>query len=140
MRPSWGLRTATCRLTLIDERPVAPSTGIERILRLTRWLQQNTALRAVLAGVVAAGGLGVAAFTLALGHCSAFGGRCPAEPVPLWENDVFGGVGIGVAVSVFALAAAIRPSRRGLIVGAIAAAALGLVAGLWGAAATGRLG
>ncbi len=107
---------------------------------MMRLLRRNATLRGVLAGVVAAGGLGLAAFTLALGHCSAFGGRCPAERVPLWENDVFGGVGLGVAVSVFAVAAAIRPSRWGLIVAVIIAAALGVGAGLWGAAATGRLG
>lgn len=97
-------------------------------------------VRAVLAAVTAVGGFGVAALTLALGHCSSFGGRCPAEPVPLWENDVFGGVGIGVAVSVFAVIAAARPDRSGLTIGAVVAVPLGLVAGFAGAAATGRLG
>jgi hypothetical protein len=64
-----------------------------------------------------------------LGHCSAFAGRCPADPVPLWEDDVFGGVGIAVAASVLAVAAAVRPDRRGLAIGAVAAVAVGLIAG-----------
>ena len=102
---------------------------------LIRWLQQHGKVRAALAAAVVVAGLGVAVLTLMVGHCSAFGGRCPAEPVSLWDNDVFGGVGIAVAVSAFALAVAIRPDRRGVTVGAVAAVVAGPIAGLWAAVA-----
>lgn len=84
--------------------------------------------------VVATVGFAIAVLTVAVGHCSAFGGRCPAEPQPLWENDVFGGVGSAVAVSVFAIAVAVRPSRRGVAIGSVVAVTVGLGAG-WGAVA-----
>lgn len=35
-------------------------------------------------------GIAVAALTVALGDCSAFGGTCPREPISIFEDDVFG--------------------------------------------------
>ena len=36
----------------------------------------------------------------AVGHCSAFGGRCPAEPVPVWDDDVFGMSFLGAVIAI----------------------------------------
>ena len=36
----------------------------------------------------------------AVGHCSAFGGRCPADPPPLFEDDVFGTAFMGGLVAI----------------------------------------
>lgn len=109
-------------------------------MRLTRWFRRHGFVRAAVAAVVAAGGLAVAALTVILGHCSAFGGICPHEPPPLWENDVFGGAAFGVAVSVFAVAVAVRPDRRGLTIGAVLAVAVGGAVGLWAVAVTSTFG
>lgn len=53
-------------------------------------------------GVV--GGL-IVVLAVTVGHCSAFGGRCPADPPPLWDDDVFGmsftGALIAVAVPIW---------------------------------------
>lgn len=85
------------------------------------------------AGAVVVGCSGVV-LTLAVGHCSAFGGRCPAEPVPLLEDDVFGIVATIVAVTTAIVAVCTRPDRRGLLTGVAVAAPLGLLVGV--AAAT----
>lgn len=49
-----------------------------------------TAFLRLLAVVSALIGIAVAALTIWIGDCSAFGGRCPREPDPLLEDDVFG--------------------------------------------------
>lgn len=77
-----------------------------------------------------AGGFGIALFTVALGHCSAFGGRCPADPQPLLQDDVFGGVAVGLFVGLLSAALALWPDRTGVVVGIGAGAPLALVAGL----------
>ena len=76
---------------------------------------------AVLAAVVGAGIVLVAA---TLGHCSAFGGRCPADVPPLWDDDVFGMSAMGGALIVGPLLALRRGPHRWWIAvgGAIVAA------------------
>lgn len=77
---------------------------------------------AVVAAVVGAGMILVGA---TVGHCSAFGGSCPADPPPLWEDDVFGMAATGAALVVGPLLALRRRSRRWpTAVGGAAAAAL----------------
>ncbi len=60
-------------------------------------------------------GATAAALLTWVGHCSAFGGRCPADPEPLWENDVFGTVWMIVAVTVALGTFCLRPDRRGAV-------------------------
>ncbi len=45
-------------------------------------------------------GLGIIVLVSAVGHCSAFGGRCPSEPPPLLEDDVFGTAFFGALLAV----------------------------------------
>jgi hypothetical protein len=76
-----------------------------------RWV---TALRIVLGTT---GALAGAAWTMAIaavGHCAAFGGRCPSPPPPLLEDDVFGGLVVGLTLAVASVVLALRPGRRGL--------------------------
>jgi hypothetical protein len=56
------------------------------------------------------GGLAFALLVSAIGHCSAFGGRCPADPEPLMQNDVFGSVAATIAIAVWVVALC-RPGR-----------------------------
>jgi hypothetical protein len=60
-----------------------------------------------------AGGL-FSLLVAAVGHCAAFGGRCPAERPPLLEDDIFGGLVLGLSALVTSLVLAIRPDRRGV--------------------------
>lgn len=83
-------------------------------------------MRATVAAVATALGLTVAFLSAALGHCSAFGGLCPNPPQPWWQDDVFGGVLFGVALATFAIVAALRPGRRGVLLAVGAAVAVSL--------------
>ncbi len=78
-------------------------------------------------------------FTVVLGDCAAFGGRCPSTPEPLVSNDVFGGTAIGVFIGVFSIGVAISPHSRGVVYAIAAAAAAGVAAGWWAVAAIGTL-
>lgn len=84
----------------------------------------------VAAGVAAAVfGVGMILVAATVGHCSAFGGRCPAERPPLWEDDVFGMSAIGGALLVGPLLALRRGRHRWLVaIGAtlVAAVVVGL--------------
>lgn len=86
---------------------------------------------AVIAAVLAALlGIGMILVAATVGQCSAFGGRCPADPPPWWEDDVFGMSAMGSALVVGPLLALRRgPGRwRVAVGGAIAAAVvIGLV-------------
>ena len=44
-------------------------------------------------------GLGLILVVSAVGHCSAFGGTCPSDPPPLWDDDVFGTTFIGAFIA-----------------------------------------
>ena len=87
---------------------------------------ENRPVRAAVAVAASALGLATALLSAALGHCSAFGGRCPDPPQPWWQDDVFGGVFGGMALATFAIVVAVRPGRRGLLVAVGAALAAGL--------------
>jgi hypothetical protein len=86
-------------------------------------------------GTAVVGGT-AAALVTSVGHCSAFGGRCPADPEPLWENDVFGMVWMIGAVTVAVVMFCMRPDRRGAAAGVAGGAIVGLVAGLLAVAFT----
>ena len=81
-------------------------------------------------------GATAAAWLTWVGHCSSFGGRCPADPEPLWENDVFGTVWMIVAATVAVVTLCMRPDRRGAVVGVVRGVVLGLVVGLLAVAYT----
>ena len=78
---------------------------------------------AVLASVV---GVGIVLVAATLGHCSAFGGRCPADLPPLWDDDVFGMSAMGGALIAGPLLALRRGPNRWWIAlaGAVGAALL----------------
>jgi hypothetical protein len=65
------------------------------------------------------GGGSFALLVAAIGHCAAFGGRCPAPRPPLLEDDIFGGLVLGLSVLVTSVVLAIRPDRRGVSLVAI---------------------
>jgi hypothetical protein len=89
-------------------RAVGPANGGRR-----PWFR-HPVVRVVGGGVGAVGGGTFALLAAAFGHCAAFGGRCPAVPPPPHEDDVFGGLAVGLAVLVASLVLAVRPDRRGL--------------------------
>ena len=65
-----------------------------------------------------------------VGSCSAFGGRCPSDPEPLLQDDVFGMASTGAAVALSGLVLVVPALRRRWPV-AVAVVALGaVVAGL----------
>ena len=88
------------------------------------WLRWIVGVGTALVGATAA------ALLTWVGHCSAFGGRCPADPEPLWDNDVFGTVWMIVAVTVAVVTLCLRPDRRGAVVGVVRGVVLGLAVGL----------
>lgn len=95
--------------------------------------------RGVAAGVVVLAGLAMLLLAIAVGDCSFAGGRCPADPVPLWEDDVFGTAAIGLAMLVAAPMLARRPSWRGAGRAAAVAAIVALPGG-WLIAEAARTG
>ncbi len=109
-----------------DERAAAHPQPRRWVL----WLRWIVGVGTALVGATAA------ALLTWVGHCSAFGGRCPADPEPLWENDVFGTVGMIVAVTVTVVTLCRRPNRRGVVVGVVRGVVLGLVVGLLAVAST----
>ncbi|MDH4160486.1 MAG: hypothetical protein OEV62_09535 [Actinomycetota bacterium] len=76
-------------------------------------------------------GLGMVGLAATLGSCSAFGGRCPADAPPWYDDDVFGMAAMGAALVVAVPWFLSRPSRRrlvqALVAGAVAAVLVGLV-------------
>jgi hypothetical protein len=86
----------------------------------------------ITAGGAVVVGLGMVLIAIAVGDCSAFGGRCPAEPTPLLEDDAFGTAAFGTFMATAAPIFATAPSRRrlgaALAIGAAAAIVVGLVA------------
>ena len=61
-----------------------------------------------------------------LGRCNAFGGRCPADEPPLFDDDVFGMAAIGAFLIVAVPLFFSRPSAKRVLI----ALPLGLAAGL----------
>jgi hypothetical protein len=85
--------------------------------------------RGVVAGLVVLAGLGLVLLAIAVGDCSFAGGRCPADPVPWWDDDVFGAAAAGLAMVVAAPMLARRPNWRGVRDAAAVAAVVALVGG-----------
>jgi hypothetical protein len=85
-----------------------------------------------MAGIVACIviGLVIVVVVAALGHCSSFGGRCPAEPGPLLEDDVFGTAAAGAALAVGGPMFLLKPSARRLGQALVVAAVVGVIVGL----------
>lgn len=98
---------------------------LERIARARwlRWLRGTTAVAAVVVG-----GFIVLA-TATLGHCSAFGGRCPRGSSSI-DAEVFWGVAAGTAIAVGVPLWMRSPSRRGLLRALLIAAPVALLVGL----------
>lgn len=78
-----------------DRPPDPPTDRRPDGSRSLAWIL--AALLAVLSSLL---GLAILVVGTVLGHCSAFGGRCPAEPGPLLDNDVFGLAVVGSAMIV----------------------------------------
>lgn len=101
--------------------------GAEPDLPRRRWAHRA---RWVTGAVATVGGVAVALLVAAIGHCSAFGGRCPADPEPLLHNDVFVLVAATIAITGWIVAVCLRPDRSGVAVGFLAGLVLGASAGL----------
>ena len=97
-------------------------------LRSGGWPQR---LRRLLAGtaivVAVVVGLSMIVVAMAVGRCDAFGGTCPAEPPPLWEDDTFGTAAFGAALVVAVPVFVSRPSKRRFVL----AVAVGLAAAVF---------
>ena len=83
-----------------------------------RWYQRPW-VRALLGVAAVFGGL-VAAASAWVGQCAAFGGTCPADPPSLLQDDVFGGVLVGLAMLTAGGILAVRPDRRRLATATVA--------------------
>ncbi len=69
-------------------------------------------------------GLGLVLVAATLGRCDAFGGRCPAERPPLYDDDVFGMASVGAALVLAPLGLRARRLRPVPLIGAVVAGAL----------------
>ena len=87
----------------------------------------------VVAVVIGVSMIGIA---MVVGQCDAFGGRCPAEPTPLWEDDMFGTAASGALLAVAAPVFLTRPSKRRFVLalglGIAAAVFVGFLARSYG--------
>jgi hypothetical protein len=104
-----------------------------------RQLVTHPITRGVVAGSVVLAGLAMLLLAIAVGDCSFAGGRCPADPVPWWEDDVFGTAATGLAMLVAAPMLARRPNWRDAGRAAAAAAVVALLGG-WLIAEAARTG
>ena len=99
-----------------------PGTSTTRF----QWLRILASVSAVLFGV------GLIVLVAAIGHCSSFGGACPADSQPLWEDDVFGSAAFGgfvaVAVPMWLARPSLQRMRLAVPVGLGAALVVGLIA------------
>jgi hypothetical protein len=91
-------------------------------------------MRRSLLGVMTVGavifGLCLILVAVTLGRCDAFGGRCPADDPPLFEDDVFGMAAFGAFLLVAVPYFLYRPSKRQLLVAVSIGVAAGLMVGL----------
>lgn len=93
-----------------------------------------TGLRvAVGIGAVLAG-LGVVLITIAVGHCSAFGGTCPSAAG--FDTEVFFGAAAGAALATGVPLFVYRPSRKQLFIALMWAVSVGALVGVVAAGAT----
>lgn len=91
------------------------------------WLKAARIIGGIGAVVV---GLGLVFVVAALGHCSSFGGSCPADPPPLLEDDVFGTSALGAALAVGVPTWLTAPTVRRLKLAVPVAAGAGVLVGL----------
>ena len=93
--------------------------------RTIQWLK-------ILRGVVAGSAILIGAFvvmaTATLGHCSAFGGRCPRPNT--FDGEIFGGAAIGMALAVGVPMWMHRPTLRGLLRAVVVATLVALPVGV----------
>lgn len=97
----------------------------------TWWARAARALTSALAVVI---GVGIVLFTIAIGHCSAFGGRCPRDPA--FQDDVFWSAAAGTAIAIGVPMILHRPSWRRLTLALIAAAMGSVLIGLFAVSVT----
>jgi hypothetical protein len=125
--------------TTLDNDATAQGEPMREHPGRLRQLVTHPITRGVAAGVVVLAGLAMVLLAIAVGDCSFAGGRCPADPVPWWEDDVFGTAAAGLALVVAAPMLARRPTWRGLG-RAVAAAAVVALLGGWLIADAARTG
>jgi hypothetical protein len=94
-----------------------------------RQLVTHPITRGVAAGLIVLAGLWLVLLAIIVGDCSFAGGGCPADPVPWWEDDVFGTAAVGLAMVVAAPIVARRPNWRGVGHAGVAAAVAACVGG-----------
>lgn len=95
-----------------------------RAQRRSRLIRGFTGVAAVVFG------LGLVLVVSAVGHCSAFGGRCPAEAPSLLEDDVFGSAAMGGFIAVGVPIWLAQPSLRRLWVAVPVGLAIAVIIGL----------
>lgn len=109
---------------LTDTRTAVPRRpSLRDTARRLRRLALHPVMRTIAAVGAVLLGASMVLLATAVGHCSFAGGRCPAPPVPWWQDDAFGTAAVGLVLLVTAPVLARRPSRRGLrqaTVGALA--------------------
>ena len=93
------------------------------------------ALRILVSVIAIVVGLGIVLVTIAVGHCSAFGGRCPSSTS--WDWEVFGSAAGGGAIAAGIPTFLAAPSLRRIGLALAAAAAAGALVGLLAIAITG---
>jgi hypothetical protein len=99
--------------------------------QVERWPRRlGRALAAVLSAAAVAAGVVMVALAALVGHCGAFGGRCPAQPPPLLEDEAFGTAFAGAGLALAAMVLATGPFRRRIVPALVVALAGGLVVGL----------
>lgn len=102
--------------------PETPSPQPQRGRR--RWIARVVGVLAAVLGL-----LFVAAI-VALGGCGAYGGTCPADPPPLFDDEVFLFGALGAAISTGTAVFAFRPTLQGLGRALVAAPVAALMIGL----------
>ena len=75
-------------------------------------------------------GVGLILIAATLGSCSAFGGRCPADPPPLLDDDTFGLAATGAFLIAAVPTYVTRPSWARLGLGIAAGLCAGTIVGL----------
>jgi hypothetical protein len=112
---------------LADVICMSISSIADRIpMRLVGAIRLAAMVLAVVFGIVLIG------LAVTVGHCSAFGGRCPSEPPPLWDDDVFGiafsGAALGVGIPFWLSQPSKRRFGRAIALGVGTGFLVGLVA------------
>ena len=95
------------------------------------WQERAWALARVLLSVASIlAGLALVLIAVVVGDCSAFGGSCPAEAPPLWDDDTLRFAALGAALAVGPPIFLSRPTLRRLLIALGAAAGAAVAVGL----------